>query len=189
MRTFFTLVTAAVLCLMLAGCNGGAGSGSSVPASSSSVPTSSSEIVEPSATPGATALPSANPSASEMPGATLSSALVEALNASVAYGSDTAGGSLKTAQVSAALVQVLVENGVPDRLQEGAAAWKATLTEEQRTLLSLNWASVSRVSRDIAADPASQKDLLASAGIGTDFTTMDLSGIPAAMDSLDAALL
>ena len=74
-------------------------------------------------------------------------------------------------------------------LTEGAAGWKATLTAEQRTLLSLNWQGVSQLSRDIAADPASQQGLLETAGVETDFTAMDLSGISAAMDSLDAALL
>lgn len=48
---------------------------------------------------------------------------------------------------------------------------------------------MSQLSRDIAADPASQQGLLDTAGVETDFTTMDLSGISAAMDSLDAALL
>ena len=106
-----------------------------------------------------------------------------------AFAAVTAGGCLKTAQASAALVQVLAAEGVPAGLTEGAAGWKATLTADQLTLLSLNWQGVSQLSRDIAADPASQQGLLETAGVETDFTAMDLSGISAAMDSLDAALL
>lgn len=173
MKTFFACLTAA-LCLSLCAC---------MASGSSSVPASSSEVVEP------TAAPTENPSASAAPDASLSVSLTEALNGTVAFAADTAGGSLKTAQASAALVQVLAAEGVPAGLTEGAADWKATLTAEQRTLLSLNWQGVSQLSRDIAADPASQQGLLDTAGVETDFTTMDLSGISAAMDSLDAALL
>ena len=178
MKTFFACLTAAALCLSLCAC---------MAAGSSSVPASSSEVVESTAAP--TAAPTENPSASAAPDASLSVSLTEALNGTVAFAADTAGGSLKTAQASAALVQVLSAEGVPAGLTEGAADWKATLTAEQLTLLSLNWQGVSQLSRDIAADPASQQGLLDTAGVETDFTTLDLSGISAAMDSLDAALL
>ena len=174
MKTFFACLTAAALCLSLCAC---------MASGASSVPASSSEVVE------STAAPTENPSASAVPDTTLSVSLTEALNGTVAFAADTAGGSLKTAQASAALVQVLAAEGVPAGLTEGAADWKATLTAEQLTLLSLNWQGVSQLSRDIAADPASQQGLLDTAGVETDFTAMDLSGISAAMDSLDAALL
>lgn len=182
MKAVFACLTAAALCLSLCAC---------MASGSSSVPASSSEVVEPTASPTTppSAAPSATPSASAVPGASLSVSLTEALNGAVAFAADTAGGSLKTAQASAALVQVLAAEGVPAGLTEGAAGWKATLTAEQRTLLSLNWQGVSQLSRDIAADPASQQGLLDTAGVETDFTAMDLSGISAAMDSLDAALL
>ena len=178
MKTFFACLTAAALCLSLCAC---------MASGASSVPASSSEVVEPTAAP--TAAPTENPSASAAPDTTLSVSLTEALNGTVAFAADTAGGSLKTAQASAALVQVLAAEGVPAGLTEGAAGWKATLTADQLTLLSLNWQGVSQLSRDIAADPASQQGLLETAGVETDFTAMDLSGISAAMDSLDAALL
>lgn len=174
MKTFFACLTAAALCLSLCAC---------MASGASSVPASSSEVVE------STAAPTANPSASAAPDTALSVSLTEALNGTVAFAADTAGGSLKTAQASAALVQVLAAEGAPAGLTEGAADWKATLTAEQLTLLSLNWQGVSQLSRDIAADPASQQGLLETAGVETDFTAMDLSGISAAMDSLDAALL
>lgn len=185
MKTLFALLTTAALCLSLCACM--ASGSSSAPASGSGTTSTAAPTTEPSSSMASGGSASSQP-ASSLPDSTLPSAVIETLNASVAYGSDTAGGSLKTAQVSAALVQVLAENGVPANLTEGANSWKATLTAEQLSLLSLNWESISQVSRDIAADPASQKDYLESAGVETDFTALDLTGISAAMDSLDAAL-
>ena len=183
MKAVFACLTAAALCLSLAGCMGASSSGA---ASSSSQMSQATASPSPSMEPGSSA--SSAPSSSTAPDTTLSAAMVEALNGTVSFAADTAGGSLKTAQAASSLVQVLAESGTPDNLQAGAAAWKATLTEEQRSLLTLNWSGVSQLSRDIAADPAGQQGLLESAGIATDFTVFDLSGISAAMDSLDAAL-
>lgn len=186
MKAVFVCLTAAALCLSLAGCMGASSSGA---ASSSSQMSQATAAPSPSPSTEPASSASSVPSASTAPDTALSAAVVEALNGTVAFASDTAGGSLKTAQAASALVQVFAENGVPDNLQAGAAVWKAALTEEQRSLLSLNWSGVSQLSRDIAADPAGQQGLLDSAGIATDFTVLDLSGISAAMDSLDAALM
>ena len=59
-----------------------------------------------------------------------------------------------------------------------AADWMTDLTQDQRDLLDINWAGILANAQNIAADPASQTDLLSCAGVTTDFTGMVLTGVP-----------
>ena len=59
-----------------------------------------------------------------------------------------------------------------------AADWMTDLTQDQRDLLDINWAGILANAQNIAADPASQTDLLSCAGVTTDFTSMVLTGVP-----------
>ena len=96
------------------------------------------------------------------------------LDGFVDFAADTAGGSLKSARAAAALVEYL---SCADIDASTAADWMADLTQDQRDLLDTNWAGILANAQNIAADPASQTDLLSSAGVTTDFTGMVLTGV------------
>lgn len=103
----------------------------------------------------------------------------------VDFAADTAGGSLKTAKASAALVLYLTEKDLP---AEVILTWRAGLTEEEAQLLEGNGSGILRVARDIAADPAAQQELLADAGVETDFTALDMAGVAAKLDEVEKGL-
>ncbi len=109
------------------------------------------------------------------------------LDECVSYEADSAGGSLKTAKAAAGLVELLSTN-VPSDLAGDAALWRQGLDANREATLQQNWPGISQQARAIADDPAATADLLATAGVTTDFTGMDLSAIPACMDTLDDAL-
>ena len=93
----------------------------------------------------------------------------------VDFSADTAGGSLKCARAAAVLVEYL---SCADIDASTAADWMTDLTQDQRDLLDINWAGILANAQNIAADPASQTDLLSCAGVTTDFTGMVLTGVP-----------
>lgn len=114
------------------------------------------------------------------------SSLSALLDNCVSYESDTAGGSLKTAKAAADLVALLSQNAPAD-LSGEATAWRQGLDAGQEATLQQNWPAISLQARAIADDPAGSADLLATAGVTTDFTGMDLGGIGGCMDTLDEA--
>ena len=97
------------------------------------------------------------------------------LDGFVDFAADTAGGSLKSARAAAVLVEYL---SYADIDAATATDWMADLTQDQHDLLDTNWAGILANAQNIAADPASQADLLSSAGVTTDFTGMVLTGVP-----------
>ena len=97
------------------------------------------------------------------------------LDGCVDFSADTAGGSLKCARAAAVLVEYL---SCADIDASTAADWMTDLTQDQRDLLDINWAGILANAQNIAADPASQTDLLSCAGVTTDFTGMVLTGVP-----------
>lgn len=97
------------------------------------------------------------------------------LDGFVDFAADTAGGSLKCARAAAVLVEYL---RCADIDASTAADWMTDLTQDQRDLLDINWAGILANAQNIAADPASQTDLLSCAGVTTDFTGMVLTGVP-----------
>ena len=97
------------------------------------------------------------------------------LDGFVDFAADTAGGSLKSARAAAVLVEYL---SCADIDASTAADWMTDLTQDQRDLLDINWAGILANAQNIAADPASQTDLLSCAGVTTDFTGMVLTGVP-----------
>lgn len=112
-------------------------------------------------------------------------AQTDVLDQFVEFGADTAGGSLKTAKAAAGLVEYL---SVSD-LEVGVMTdWRAGLTDDQRELLDLNWPGILSEAQAIAADPAGQADELASAGVETDFTNMELGGVPDKLVTVNTVL-
>ena len=97
------------------------------------------------------------------------------LDGCVDFAADTAGGSLKSARAAAALVEYL---SYADIDAATAADWMAALPQEQRDLLDTNWSGILENAQNIACDPASQADLLASAGVTTNFGSMVLTEVP-----------
>ena len=105
------------------------------------------------------------------------------LDGCVDFAADTAGGSLKSARAAAALVEYLCYADIDAAT---AADWMATLPQEQRDLLDTNWSGILENAQNIASDPASQADLLASAGVTTDFRSMVLTEVPDKLVVLNA---
>lgn len=130
--------------------------------------------------------PTAPPTASTVTSAVgENAAQKEVLDGFISYGADTAGGSLKSARAAAALVVYLRDGDIP---ADAAADWRTGLSEEQEALLVLNWPDILANAKAICTDPAGQADLLASAGVDTDFTEMELDGVPEKLDVLDGVL-
>ena len=112
-------------------------------------------------------------------------AQLDVLNGFVDFAADTAGGSLKTARAAAALVEYL---SYADIDTTTAADWMNSLTQDQQNLLALNWSGILANAQDIVKDPASQADLLSSAGVTTHFEDMTLTEVPDKLVSLDTVL-
>ena len=120
----------------------------------------------------------AAPATAETPAASSRDTTTEqrnVLDGFVDFAADTAGGSLKSARAAAVLVEYL---SCADIDASTAADWMTDLTQDQRDLLDINWAGILANAQNIAADPASQTDLLSCAGVTTDFTGMVLTGVP-----------
>ena len=105
------------------------------------------------------------------------------LDGCVDFAADTAGGSLKSARAAAVLVEYL---SYADIDAATAADWMAALPQEQQALLDTNWSGILENAQSIASDPASQADLLASAGVTIDFESMVLTEVPDKLVVLNA---
>ena len=124
------------------------------------------------------AAPEATPATAEAATAPTGDATAEqrhVLDGFVDFAADTAGGSLKSARAAAVLVEYLSSDDIDAAT---ATDWMTNLTQDQHDLLDTNWAGIFDNAQNIAADPASQADLLASAGVTTDFESMVLTGVP-----------
>lgn len=181
------LLAAALGLALLTGCEGAAAA--SQPAGSAAESTSSqtAEAAEPTLAPVDSTVASSE--ILSEPVFYTQAGLTETLDQVVAFAADTAGGSLKTMIAAGQLVSFAADcEGVPDTLAEDAAAWADGLDADQKELLALNWPGVRDAAKSIAEDPEGQAELLATAGVTTDFTAMDLETVPDFLTALDGAL-
>ena len=112
-------------------------------------------------------------------------AQIAVLDQFVAFGADTAGGSLKTTVAAASLVEYLSAGEIEaDTMNE----WLAGLTDDERELLALNWPGILSAAEAISSDPSGQADALASAGVETDFTAMTLTDVPDKLVNVNTVL-
>ncbi len=107
------------------------------------------------------------------------------LGSLVEFEADEAGGSMKATQAAAKLVEELSFSEVDT---ESVAKWMNNLTDDQREKLALNWPVVLSQAENICADPAGQADLLASAGVTTNFAGMTLTDVPDKLVTLNTLL-
>ena len=103
----------------------------------------------------------------------------------VEFEADEAGGSMKATQAAAKLVEDLSFFEVDT---ESVAKWMNNLTDDQREKLAINWPVVLSQAESICADPAGQADLLASAGVTTNFAAMTLTEVPDKLVTLNTLL-
>lgn len=112
-------------------------------------------------------------------------AQIAVLDQFVAFGADTAGGSLKTTMAAASLVEYLSAGEIEaDTMNE----WLAGLTDDESELLALNWPGILSAAEAISSDPSGQADALASAGVETDFAAMTLTDVPDKLVNVDTVL-
>lgn len=112
-------------------------------------------------------------------------AQIAVLDQFVAFGADTAGGSLKTTMAAASLVEYLSAGEIEaDTMNE----WLAGLTDDERELLALNWPGILSAAEAISSDPSGQADALASAGVETDFAAMTLTDVPDKLVNVNTVL-
>lgn len=105
------------------------------------------------------------------------------------YGNDTAGGSLHTARAAGDLLRFASLMGDQTAtLGADAQAWLNGLSDDRMAELRTNWAAVREQARSLAADPASQAELMNSAGYNFDFTTLNLAGSDAFLNTLDSLM-
>ena len=141
------------------------------------------DSLAPSAAPDTTQSETAPTEAPSAPEATAEQqAILEQL---VDFGADTAGGSLKTACAAAALVEYLSTSTLE---ADTMTDWRAGLTADKQELLALNWPDILFRAQAICTDPAAEADLLASAGVTTDFTALQLDAVPDRLAAADAVL-
>ena len=115
--------------------------------------------------------------------------LATVLNGLTGYGSDTAGGSLNSARAAGNLLRFAALAGTQSAtLGADTQAWLDTLSEDQRAELRANWAAVREQARSIAGDPEGQAGILGNAGYNFDFTTLDMSGSEAFLNTIDSIL-
>ncbi len=107
------------------------------------------------------------------------------LGSLVEFEADEAGGSMKATQAAAKLVEDLSFSEVDT---ESVAKWMNNLTDDQRKKLAINWPVVLSQAESICADPAGQADLLASAGVTTNFAAMTLTEVPDKLVTLNTLL-
>ena len=174
---------------LLAGCASTGNTSSS--ASGSSASTATSEATSSSSMATADSASSATADSAPMAATGYDSEKMKTvLNEFVSYEADTAGGSLKAAMAAADLTKYVAESGADatDKMTADVQSWKDALTDEQKTVLKMNWPMIRDTAKSLAEDAAGQKDLLESAGVTTDFSKMDMSKVTAAVTSLDSVL-
>lgn len=177
MRKWMALALCAAL---LAGC-------SSAPASDSlAIPESESTVQSESAAESEAApAESAAPAQTDAAYTDAQAEQINVLNQLVDFSADEMGGSMKVARAAAALVEYL---SFSDIEVDTMNSWLSGLTNEQLTNLNANWSAVLSEAESICADPAGQADLLASAGVTTNFAAMTLTDVPDKLVTLNTLL-
>ena len=170
------LILSAALCAaLLAGCMRGG--------SSSAAPT-------PSASPAATAAPapSATPETAtgESSAGYTAAGLQTALESCLAYGAGSAGASLKAAIAAGDLVRYTAQygKGNAETIAADAQAWYDRLDAGKQAQLQENWPAIRDTARAITDDPEQARGLLESAGVRTDFSSVDLETAAASLTAL-----
>ncbi len=204
MRKLLSVLTAAALCAtLLAGCGDAGntndtGSGGMSTAAPSATPGTDAGDAMPDragtdTAPGST--DTAEPATGETAGVEASGTAYSAEGLNKALGGildvepDAAGGSLKTAQAAAALVTFAADCGTETAtLGADAKAWLDGLTDAEREQVKQAWAGVRDRARAIHDDYDGSKDILADAGITTDFAALDMSGVDAFLNTVDSIL-
>lgn len=110
---------------------------------------------------------------------------INVLNQLVDFRADEMGGSMKVTRAAAALVEYL---SFSDIEADTMNSWLSGLTNEQLTNLNANWSAILGEAESICADPAGQADLLASAGVTTNFAAMTLTEVPDKLVTLNTLL-
>ncbi|MGN0975067.1 MAG: hypothetical protein ACI4OL_03635 [Gemmiger sp.] len=174
------LLSFAFCAVLMAGCASGAASGK--PAESAVVSTAvSTGLMEEEL---------ATPETSEKEEYSESD-LRDALDATISYGADTAGGSLKAVIAAAGLVEFFATQCGPEdavSLVTDTADWYGELTDDQRATLALNWPVIYDEVVLLVEDPASQTEILSEAGVTTDFTRLDMVAPAEILVALNALL-
>ena len=81
-----------------------------------------------------------------------------------------------------------METTAIDLTDETWYGYLAGLTADKQELLALNWPDILFRAQAICTDPAAEADLLASAGVTTDFTALQLDAVPDRLAAADAVL-
>lgn len=116
-------------------------------------------------------------------------ALDAILNEIIDYGAETAGVTLKQAIAAADLVNFAANDATTSAtLGADIQAWLDGLTEDQKETLRENWPGVCQEAENILNDLDDQTGILADAGVTYDFTTMDLSGVQAFLNTVGSIL-
>lgn len=206
MRTLFSALTAAALCAaLLAGCGNTdradagaaptatpgtvADGGSMTDAAPTPTPDAGSNAVTNGANGG-------NASAGETAGdahasgtAYSAEGLNKALDGILNVETGTAGGSLQTAQSAAALVEFAAACGTDSAtLGADTKAWLDGLTDSQREGLKETWKNVCERAHGICDDYDGNKGVLADAGVTTDFSALDMSGVDAFLNTVNSVI-
>lgn len=150
-----------------------------------SAPAASAPATESTAQSGITATVESAAAQAQDPARDTKAAQIAVLDQFVAFGADTAGGSLKTTMAAASLVEYLSAGDIEtDTMND----WLAGLTDDEREMLALNWPGILQEAEAISSDPAGQADALASAGVETDFETMPLADVPDKLVNVNTVL-
>ncbi len=141
------------------------------PESQSAQPTPTPSAATPTPEPEPTASPTPVPVIGDYP------ELSAALDACVAYGQGESGSSLKSLKAAAGLVEWSEANAAGmdgDTMAVLVADWVSGLDEQNYEKFWNNWAKLDPLCRQMIEDPASQKDLLESAGVTLSKTAYSL---------------
>lgn len=207
MRTLFSVLTAAALCAaLLAGC------GDTDRADAGAAPTATpgmttddgsmtddtAPIPTPDAGSGAVAdgMTGGDTATGETANGTKASGtaysaegLNKALDGILDVETGTAGGSLQTAQSAAALVEFAAACGADSAtLGADTQAWLDGLTDSQREGLKETWKNVCERAHGICDDYDGSKGILADAGVSTDFSALDMSGVDAFLNTVNSVI-
>lgn len=207
MRTLFSVLTAAALCAaLLAGC------GDTDRADAGTAPTATPGTVTDGGSMTDDAAPAPTPDAgsnamndgenggdaatggtaadAEASGAAYSAeGLNKALDGILDVETGTAGGSLQTAQSAAALVEFAAACGADSAtLGADTKAWLDSLTDSQRENLKETWKNVCERAHGICDDYDGNKGILADAGVNTDFSALDMSGVDAFLNTVNSVI-
>ena len=115
--------------------------------------------------------------------------LNKALDGMLTVENGTAGGSLQTAQSAAALVEFAAACGTDSAtLGADTKAWLDSLTDSQREDLKETWKNVCERAHGICDDYDGSKGVLADAGVTTDFSALDMSGVDAFLNTVNSVI-